>query len=192
MSKFFPVGIQLNDTQTPIEILQDAVRDWETESEGQLTLILQTGTATDGDDMIFVHGKHVPSNRTITLFSVVFRPGGPYPARIQLKTNELPTYYRKSYFQPGLVDGLTLKADMQGRTVTNEWVAETPSEFRTKLVNAFNLGVVKSEILNLLCGAPQPDSEAYQPADEAPKAIPAVRTRKKKRKTEETPEETPG
>jgi len=186
MSKFFPVGIKLNDTQTPIEILQDAVRDWETESEGQLTLILQTATAKDGDDMIFVHGKHVPSNRTITLFSVVSRPGGPYPARIQPRTNELPTYYRKSYYEPGYSMALALNVDIKGRTVTNEWVAETPSEFRTKLVDAFNLGVVKSELLNILCGAPQPDSEACQPADEAPKAIPAVRTRKKKKKTEET------
>lgn len=188
MSKFFPGGIQLNDTQTPREILQDAVHDWETESEGQLTLIFQSATTKDGDDMIFVHGKHVPSNRTVTLFSVVSRPGSPYPARIQPRNNELPTYYRKSYYEPGLMAGLALKADMQGRTVTNEWVAETPSEFRAKLVDAFNLGVVKSELLNLLCGAPQPDSEADQPADEAPKAIPAVKPRKRKKKTEETPD----
>lgn len=187
MGKFFPAGIKLDDTQLPIEILQEAVHDWETETGGQLTLVLQTATAKDGDDMVFVHGKHVPSNRTITFFSVVSRPGSPYPARIQTKTSELPVFYRKKYYQPGLAEGIAFTRDIQGRTVTNEWVAETPSEFRNKLVDAFNLGNVKSELLNLLCGVPQAASEVCQPATEGSKAISGESSKKKKKKKVEEP-----
>lgn len=186
MGKFFPAGIALDDTQAPIEILQEAVLEWETETGGQLTLVLQNATTKDGDDMVIVHGKHVPSNRTITFFSIVSRPGSPYPVRIQTKNNELPVFYRKKYYQPGLAEAMTFKADLQGRTVTNDWVAETPSEFRNKLSDAFNQGIVKSEILNLLSSVPQSTSEA-SPADrEAPKAVPAeVQKRKKKQVKEE-------
>lgn len=31
----------------------------------------------------------------------------------------------------------------------NPWVSDTPSEFRKKLIEAFNLGSVKTKILNL-------------------------------------------
>lgn len=36
------------------------------------------------------------------------------------------------------------------QVVNNKWVADTPSEFRERLEEVFNLGVVKSAILNLL------------------------------------------
>jgi hypothetical protein len=35
------------------------------------------------------------------------------------------------------------------RPVVNQWVSDTPSEFRKKLSEAFNLGIIKREILNL-------------------------------------------
>ena len=39
----------------------------------------------------------------------------------------------------------------------NEWVAETPGEFRNKLREAFNLGIVKSEVLSLFSSKSVPD-----------------------------------
>lgn len=165
MSKYFPVGLKLDDTQTPMEILQDARIDWETESNGLVTLILQTAKSKGDDDMILVHAKHVPSNRTVSLFSLVYRPGNPYPVRIQTKDDELPKFLRKSYYEPGFagVLGIAAAASVQGRTVTNEWVSETPSEFRNKLSEVFNLGIVKSEVLNLVAGSATAGSKDAAP-----------------------------
>lgn len=161
MSKYFPVGLKLDDTQTPMEILQNAQLDWETESGGLVTLILQTAKSKDGDDMILVHAKHVPSNRTVSLFSLVCRTGNPYPVRIQPKDNELPKFLRKSYHEPGFASALSIAAavNVQGHTVTNEWVSDTPAEFRNKLSEVFNLGIVKSEVLNLVVGTPEGGSK---------------------------------
>ena len=167
MSKYFPVGLKLDDRQTPMEILQDAQSDWEAESDGLVTLILQTAKSKSDDDMILVHAKHVPSNRTVSLFSLVYRPGNPYPVRIQPKDDELPKFLRKSYHEPGFANalGIAAAANIQGRTVTNEWVSETPSEFRNKLSEVFNLGIVKSEVLNLVVGTSEGCSTDLAPSE---------------------------
>ncbi len=150
MSNFWPNDVELSDTQSPLEILETAQEEWVTNSTGVLTLVLQEAKSQSGNKMIIVHAKHVPSNRTATLFSVVHRPNAPYPATIELK-DELPAALKRSYYIPGFADrgiGMT-----QGRTVTNTWVSETPSEFRIKLAKAFNLGTVKCEILSLVSDA---------------------------------------
>jgi hypothetical protein len=161
MSSYFPSGLKLDDTQSPIEILQEAQRDWEAQSGGLLTLILQTAKSKSDNDLILVHVKHIPSSRTVSLFSVVYRPGNPYPATIQPREDELPKFLRKSYYEPGFDAGFLLSAatKVQGKTVTNQWVSETPSEFRRNLTDAFNLGIVKSEVLNLVCKTPEVDTE---------------------------------
>lgn len=164
MTNFWPSGIELNDTQSPKEILHEAQRDWESDSNGLMTLVLQPTKSESGNDMIIVHAKHSPSNRTASLFSVVYRPANPYPATIQPKDDELPNFLKKSYYEPGFDPmrsfGLMKPANLlkiEGRTVTNEWVSDTPSEFRAKLKEVFNLGIVKSEVLNLTCEVPAPD-----------------------------------
>jgi hypothetical protein len=152
MSNFWPKGLELSDTASPMEILEAAQSDWDTNSHGALTLVFQEAKSESGNDMIIVHAKHIPSNRTATLFSVVHRPNTPYPITIQPKNDDVPTFLRKSYYKPGIADSLINSADdfgTRGKTVTNHWVSDTPSEFRTKLGEVFNLGIVKSEILNL-------------------------------------------
>jgi hypothetical protein len=73
---------------------------------------------------------------------------------------------RKSYHEPA-IGGLgalsNLMINPQGRTITNKWVAETPSEFRRILKEVFNLGTVKSDVLNLVCGTSEAETE--NPAD---------------------------
>ena len=161
MSKFFPIGLKLDDTQSPMEILQVAQHDWETESDGLLTLVLQATKSKSDNDMILVHAKHLPSNRTVSLFSVIYRPGNSYPVTIQPRDEEMPKFLRKSYDEPGLrsLGVLAAAATIQGQTVTNKWVSETPSEFRSKLFDVFNLGLVKSEVLNLVCVTPEAGNE---------------------------------
>jgi hypothetical protein len=63
-------------------------------------------------------------------------------------------FLQRSYYKPGLSDvGLRMTIG-QGHEVTNEWVSDTPSEFRSKLSKVFNLGVVKCEILSLVSNSP--------------------------------------
>jgi hypothetical protein len=153
MSNFWPKGLELTDTESPRQILETAQREWNAESSGVLTLVFQETKSESGNEMIIVHAKHVPSNRTVTLFSVIYRPNTPYPVTIQPKDDVLPNYLKKSYYIPGTLDNLltgTGIVNPQGREVKNEWVADAPAEFRRKLEEVFNLGIVKSEILSLV------------------------------------------
>jgi hypothetical protein len=169
MSNFWPSGIELSDTQSPKDILETAQEDWHTSSDGVMELVLQDAESNSGNSMIIVHAKHVASNRTATLFSVVHRPGNPYPATIQPKDEDLPDFLKKSYsykppsrvitsFDEQLRIDAQLRINAQllgaaGKSISNEWVSDTPTEFRRKLAEAFNLGIIKREILNLASNA---------------------------------------
>lgn len=160
---FWPQDIQLSDTQSPLEILNTAQEEWRTSSDGIMELVLQDTMSNSGNSMIIVHAKHVISNRTATLFSIVYRADYPYPVTIQPKDEDLPTFLKKSYYKPGarsiaeMKEHISLipttriaeKQGVSGKQVLNQWVSDTPSEFREKLVEVFNLGAIKSEILNL-------------------------------------------
>lgn len=166
MSIFWPKGIEISDTQSPMQILETAQEEWNLNSDGLLTLVLQDAKSKAGNDMIIVHAKHIPSNRTITLFSVVYRPNTPYPATIQPKEDELPNYLKKSYYlenhpedarlieqeikKRSMMDPSISRAVPEKKQVNNIWVSDDPSEFREKLEQVFNLGIVKADILNLL------------------------------------------
>jgi hypothetical protein len=168
MSNFWPMGIEISDMQSPMQILETAQQEWEQSSNGLLTLLFQEATSESGNDIIIVHAKHVYSNRTVTLFSVIYRPNSPYPATIQPKNDDLPNFLKKSYYQPNIDSKVRLagQTDMQmsmaerlmksvemssgGQQVKNTWVSDAPSEFREKLKEVFNLSIVKSDILNLV------------------------------------------
>ncbi|QDU86656.1 hypothetical protein Pla175_00060 [Pirellulimonas nuda] len=163
MSDFWPSGLDLGDTHCPMDILREAQSDWETNSNGMLALLLQRAKSKTENDMVIVHVKHVRSNRTGSLFSVVHRPNAPYPVTIFPKDAELPKFLRKSYYEPpvdvfGGISSSVLGVT-KGKNVENEWVADTPAEFRQNLRDVFNLGVVKSVVLNLFA------SESVSPGD---------------------------
>lgn len=113
-------------TMTPKEILTVTQEEWCTSRNGT-ELVLQDATSRSGDSMTIVHVKHVASNRTFKLLSVVHRPGEPYPVTIDVEADGLQDFLKETY----------------------DWVAGTPSEFRSKLANALTLESVKSTILNL-------------------------------------------
>jgi hypothetical protein len=171
MSSFWPEGVELSDTQSPKDILKTAQEEWQTASDGILDLILQDAESKSGNSMIIVHAKNVATNRTATLFSIVHEPKKPYPLTIQLEKENLPTFLKKSYYtkdsqfpvglqaildydpiqqfnaRPNPFANRTSRLDV--KPVVNKWVSDTPSEFREKLSEAFNLGIVKRVILNL-------------------------------------------
>ena len=150
MSIFWPEGLSVSDIQSPYEILENAREEWKTESKGVLTLVLQLSDADEGNSTITVHAKHVSTNRTSTLFSVIHRLNEPYPAVIKPYCKTLPNILKKSYYQPGMNDSEKYGEEFFiGGTVTNKWVSDTPSEFREKLADAFNLSEVKAAVLSL-------------------------------------------
>jgi hypothetical protein len=168
MSNFWPSGIDLSDTQSPKEILKVAQEEWHQSSGGLMELVLQDATSTTGNIMIVVHAKHVVSNRTSTLFSIVHRPdNNPYPVRIQLEKDNLPDSLRKTYSTSGYLESAAVIM-AAGRTVTNYWVSDTPTEFRKKLAEAFNEGSVKGIVVNLTLDASNDTNEDHQ---EDPKEI---------------------
>lgn len=152
VSNFWPAGLNLEDTSNPIEILESANREWNEKSAGLLKLIIQEAESTTGNDMLIVHAKHIPSNRTVALFSVVHRHGAPYPAKIEPRENELPNFLKRTYYQPGMDDLAAKFGGIRGHQVNNKWVSDTPSEFRSQLQEVFNLGTTKSEIISLVSG----------------------------------------
>ena len=160
MSGFWPSDLDIGDTASPKAILETAKGEWENESDGRLTLVTRESKSESGNMLIVVYAKYIPGNKTTTLFSVVHRPNVPYPATIKLEKNELPDFLKKSYKKISMSTKALMSAaisDFSGqpteKTIINEWVAETPSEFRSKLQAAFNLGSVKSEVLGLVVGS---------------------------------------
>ncbi len=159
MSNYWPSDLSFSNTQSPREILEVAKEDWYANSEGVMELVLQDAESESGNSMIIVYAKHVLSNRTSKLFSIVHRPNNPYPVTIQLEDENIPNFLKKSYTRPGLPGlssiGITPRIfeDIEEETISNLWVSDTPPEFRKKLAEAFNLGDVKSGILNLALSA---------------------------------------
>ena len=95
------------------------------------------------------------------------RPNVPYPVTIQPKGGGLPNVLKRSYYKPGIAEigaGMNIAT---GRRVTNEWVSDTPGEFRTKLKDAFNLGTVKCELISLISDASKKaDDKDAEPNEE--------------------------
>lgn len=151
MTNFWPTGLDLTDTSSPFEILQSARQEWTDQSKGALTLVIQKTKSANGNHVLIVHAKHVPSNRTVTLFSVIHRPGAPYPAKIQPREDGIPDILKKSYYRPGL-DDLDVIPNPIGEQVTNKWVCDTPAEFRAQLKEVFNLGSLTSDVFSLVTG----------------------------------------
>jgi len=163
MSSFWPEDITIEDTRSPKEILEEAQIDWEENTDGIMSLVLQDSDSGTGSSMLIVHATHLPSNITAELFSVVWRSGFPYPSAIQpRKEDDIPQFLKKKYSvkvkNPNSIGGLVrsntgltgmLAEEETYKTVENHWVADTPVEFEQKLASAFKLASVKRIVLNL-------------------------------------------
>lgn len=162
MPSYWPDGIDLLDSATPLEILHEAQQEWENQSGGVLVLLIQEQETEAREQCYVVHVQHVPSNRTVTLFSVLHRADLPYPACIQPIHAELPANLVKSrsviarqaefISATATAAGRSLSKDVE-QTIENKWVCDTPGEFRRKLQEVLSLGGVKAEVQSLLATA---------------------------------------
>jgi hypothetical protein len=166
---FFPEGIELSSILSPSEILEEARREWEVDSNGLLLLrISQVLIESEEETILDVYIVHSPSKRMAKVLSLAHRPNQPYPIEIRPESFNIPKYLKKSYeiqtrrspsssVFSSLVDQMralerTLP-EVITKTITNEWVCDTPAEFREKLEKVFNLGVIKSTINNIIAGS---------------------------------------
>ena len=153
VESFWPDGIAVDDTRSPRRILDEANEEWQEMSGRRLGLVVHDTTSQNGFRMLLVHAMDFESDRSMSLFSVLHRPGRAYPARIQFDSSEdVPNFLRKEYYEPslGALHDLSLSKIARGKHVKNKWVAETPNEFRSLLVSAMNLDHIKTGLVNLL------------------------------------------
>ena len=163
MSSFWPTGLDLSDTSTPLEVLQEARADWEESSDGTLSLMFREAESEEGADLIYVYALHAPSKRTKELLRVAHRKGQPYPLTITLGMGPLPRYLRRSVENPlSYIMGSTSSS----RTSTNPWVCDTPREFRDKLAKALNQGQVVAELQSLISGSRAEESDKADSEDD--------------------------
>jgi hypothetical protein len=172
---FFPEGIELSDICSPVEILEEAQHEWEEHSDGLLLLRIGPAAVEGEDEMILdVYIVHNPSKRMAKLLSIAHRPNQSYPVEIRPESFDIPEYLRKSYtiqkrrspsplFSPqAYLRGMEgILPEVTTKTITNEWVCDTPAEFRSKLEEALSLGSVKSAINNIIAGTPIMVSEQH-------------------------------
>ncbi len=151
MGSFWPKGIDIKDVAAPYEILQLANQDWLTESEGLLSLVIQEKEPEEGMEEFIVHALHIPSDRSVTLFSVTQLGDTPYPARITLRGDRIPIFLQKEYHRTKkgiLADANALYESKE--LIANKWVSETPADFRKHLSEALNSSETKSVVFSLL------------------------------------------
>jgi hypothetical protein len=177
---FFPSDLEITNAQSPLDILSEAKNEWDTKGQGIVTLLVDGGrSALHGDSdltLIHVYAMHIPSERVESLLTVIYASGKPYPARISPEKDDIPEYLRKERFVPAKISGLmspsilnTFREAIPAHTVSEEWVCESPEEFRKQLSKALTLGRVKSAITNIIAAsgnvAVSPDASA-QPVDQ--------------------------
>ena len=158
MTGFWPDGLELEDTASPREILDEARDDWERSSGGKFTLLFQDAESETGNRLTKVHAKFKPAGRTAEIFTVVQRPDKPYPAKIELTDRGLPNILRRKYFVPGEDDDDL--DDPRGHWVRNDRVADSPAEFRAELRAALTLDETKGEIVSLAASGLSEDGSA--------------------------------
>lgn len=164
---FFPDGIEFSDIRSPLQILEEAREDWRTQTSGLLDLHISDGGLEEETTFLWeVYVIHTPTKRMAKLLSVAHRPDAAYPADIRPVSFDIPRYLKKSYTvqrrrsAPSLLSNTSYLRELREfgsefitETVTNEWVCDTPAEFRKKLQTALTLGTVKSVINSLIAGS---------------------------------------
>lgn len=170
---FFPDNIELSEIFSPSEILENAKREWDARSNGILLLQISQAFLESEEELVLeVYIVHSPSKRMAKALSVAHRPNHPYPIEIRPEPFNIPKYLKKSYKiqsrrSPSplfsIVDQMReierALPEVVTQTITNEWVCDTPTEFREKLEKAFNLGTIKSTIHNIIAGTSQGDDQ---------------------------------
>jgi hypothetical protein len=169
---FFPSDLEIANLQSPLDILSEAKLEWDSKGQGIISLLVDEGHSTFGSDsqfvMIHVYALHIPSQRLARLLTVVHVTEKPYPARIDPEKEDIPDYLRKESAGPvspppqAFIE--TIRASVSQYKRVDEWVCESPDEFRRQLVKALNLGSVKATVTNIVTVSSADDEAGGMPA----------------------------
>ena len=170
---FFPHDLEIANVQSPLDILSEAKNEWDTEGQGVITLLVDEGRSTESDivyALIRVYAQHIPTERIENLLTVIHVCDKPYPARINLAKEDIPSVLRKERLVPVKNAGLmaagllqTLSEAIPAHTVSEEWVCQSPGEFRKQLAKALTRGSVKSAITNIIAASSK-DTDSSSPS----------------------------
>lgn len=147
---------------SPIELLEQQARYLEQRTSGRLMVELSEYKTEDRDALRFT--VTVPSqDYRCLLFEVLHRPDLMLPASF-VPPEPLPNYLRERYVVPGLSLGQSslatfatvMKGISQPSTIENQWVANTPAEFQTKLQKLLQTQEVKALLASLMNMASRP------------------------------------
>lgn len=121
---FWPEGISVENTSSPMEILEQAREEWETKSDGLLTLVLKKEVAADSFK-INVHAKNTVSGLTSELFDVGLHEENGYPAFLGGPLVSPRDFERKlsSRFQEGFIK----------LTISNLLISEVKDQFNSEV-----------------------------------------------------------
>ena len=170
---FFPRDLEIVNVQSPLDILSEAKNEWDAEGQGVITLLVVEGRSTTPDIVyacIRVYAQHIPTERIEYLLTVIHVCDKPYPARIELVKEDIPANLRKERFVPAMRGGLVssdfferVNKAAPAHTVSEEWVCQSPGEFRKQLAKALTRGSVKSAITNIIA-ASTTDTDSSSPS----------------------------
>lgn len=170
---FFPHDLEIVNVQSPLDILSEAKNEWDAEGQGVITLLVDEGRSTESDIVyawIRVYAQHIPTERIENLLTVIHVCDKPYPARIDLVKEDVPAVLRKERLVPAKRPGLmtagllqTLSEAIPAHTVSEEWVCQSPGEFRQQLAKALTRGSVKSAITNIIAASTK-DTDSSSPS----------------------------
>ena len=170
---FFPHDLEIVNVQSPLDILSEAKNEWDAEGQGVITLLVVEGRSTESDIVyawIRVYAQHIPTERIENLLTVIHVCDKPYPARIDLVKEDVPAVLRKERLVPAKSPGLmtagllqTLSEAIPAHTVSEEWVCQSPGEFRQQLAKALTRGSVKSAITNIIAASTK-DTDSSSPS----------------------------
>ncbi len=169
---FFPSDLEITNLQSPLDILSEAKLEWDSKGQGIISLLVDEGRSTSGSDstsvIIHVYALHIPSQRLARLLTIFHVTEKPYPARINPEKEDIPDYLRKERIGASSRSSLaaieSFRVSMSQNTSVDEWVCESPDEFRRQLVKALNRGSVKAAVTNIVTVSSVDDETSEIPA----------------------------
>jgi hypothetical protein len=145
----WPTDLHTDDVRTPTEILVEQAQLLEKETKG----VLQ-GRVTEPE----VEGRKILAFEVVApripvttrLFEVQQSPQLEYPVAIIPPNVAIPDYLKREVYRPSGMEAVLAGPVVAGRMETNEWVADTPLEFRKKLEKLLSSSGVKAILYSLL------------------------------------------
>ena len=147
------------EVPSPIELLEQQARYLEQRTSGRLKVELSGYKTEDREALRFTVA--VPSqDYRCMLFEVLHRPELMLPASF-VPPEPLPNYLRERYVIPALQprwESPVMRSlePTPSRTMDNQWVANTPAEFQSKLQKLLQTQEIKALLASLVTMASKP------------------------------------